>query len=65
MEKNTNEGETDMSSAFEIACTGCAFCSDRCPMDIPIPQYFMIYNEAMKASRPREGHWNRLRIGGG
>lgn len=39
-----------MSSTFEIACTGCSFCSDRCPMNIPIPEYFAIYNEAESAA---------------
>lgn len=43
-----------MSTAFEIRCTGCAYCSDRCPLDLPIPQYFALYNEAMRAETASE-----------
>lgn len=42
-----------MSTEFEISCTGCAFCSDRCPMDIPIAEYFALYNEVLKDSSVR------------
>lgn len=38
-----------MEASFQIACKGCAYCSDRCPLDIPIAEYFSIYNEWLLA----------------
>ncbi len=49
-----NESETKMvhfaaeviQKQMSIACTGCAYCTDGCPRDILIPQYFSLYNRA-------------------
>ena len=37
-------------SAVAIACTGCSYCTDGCPVGIPIPRFFSLYNE-----RERDG----------
>jgi len=32
----------------EIACTGCSYCTERCPKNIAIPQYFAAFNKKDK-----------------
>ena len=47
------EPETDMlwkaaeiiRKTVAIGCTGCSYCTHGCPVQIPIPQYFSLYNE--------------------
>ena len=39
-----------ISKEMKIACTGCAYCADQCPMKIAIPQYFKLYNENAEKS---------------
>lgn len=41
-----------------IACTACRYCVEGCPMDIPIPDYFSLYN--MEILENRKGWTTQL-----
>ena len=38
-----------------VPCTGCAYCTEGCPMHIAIPKYFSLYNEDMREERTKAG----------
>ena len=56
----------DMINAnIAIPCTGCAYCVDGCPMNIPINRYFSLYNAdkqeiAGKGWTIQHGYFDRL-----
>ena len=54
-----------LNSGSAIPCTGCAYCVDGCPMNIPIPTYFSLYNadlqeKADKDWKPQEAYYSNL-----
>ena len=54
-----------MNSLGGIPCTGCSYCTTGCPMNIPIPQYFALYNADIqevktKGWNPQEAYYGNL-----
>ncbi len=45
-----------ISRDVSIPCTGCAYCTVKCPQNIPIPSYFNLYNLDIK-ERKMHGDW--------
>lgn len=49
-----------------IPCTGCSYCTKGCPMNIPIPKYFALYNAdkqeggESKGWTSQDGYYNNL-----
>ena len=44
-----------INSQTAIPCTGCSYCTEGCPQQIPIPKYFSIYNEDMREDLTKKG----------
>ena len=54
-----------LNANIAIPCTGCSYCTDGCPMNIPIPKYFSLYNAdkqevKTKGWTPQGSYYNRL-----
>lgn len=50
-----------------IPCTSCSYCTEGCPMNIPIPRYFSLYNADLqeiegKAWRPQPEYYYNLTL---
>ena len=44
-----------VNAQIAIPCTGCSYCTDGCPQQIPIPQYFSLYNEIKRENMAMKG----------
>lgn len=55
----------EINESVAIPCTGCAYCTEGCPMKIAIPQYFALYNADLIEKnaagwRPQGAYYQRL-----
>ena len=44
-----------VNSQITVPCTACHYCTDGCPMNICIPEYFSLYNEDMRENMEEKG----------
>ena len=51
----THKAADIINAQIAVPCTGCSYCTDGCPMSIPIPKYFSLYNEDMRENLEEKG----------
>lgn len=47
--KATDRAREIIREVSQIPCTGCSYCTDVCPKNIPIPKFFSVYNRVLAA----------------
>lgn len=63
--KIVQDAVATINESIAVPCTGCAYCVEGCPKQIPIPGYFALYNAEMnemegKGFTPQMNYYNRL-----
>ena len=53
--KLTHKVADIINGQIAVPCTGCSYCTEGCPMQIPIPKYFSLYNEDMRENLEEKG----------
>ena len=54
-EKAVHKAADLINSQIAIPCTGCSYCTEGCPQQIPIPKYFSLYNEFKREDMRKKG----------
>ena len=44
-----------INAQIAVPCTACSYCTEGCPMQIPIPKYFSLFNEDMRENLEEKG----------
>ncbi len=64
-EKKLTQVRKILEQSQAIPCTGCSYCVDGCPQQIPIPKYFSLYNLDLQEAKekgwtPQGEYYDRL-----
>ena len=47
-----------------VPCTGCSYCTAKCPQTIPIPEYFSLYNKDKQDNKVSLDEYNKINAKG-
>lgn len=65
-EKKTLEKAVEIiKSSITIPCTACYYCTDGCPENISIPEYFSLYNDYKEYGKFSNTYFNNIRNNNG